>query len=115
MDKKVTINPKNAKDNNCFQYAIIAALNYQNIGHHLERISKLEPFINKYNCKDTEFPWRSKDLRTFECNNMTVALFGTADTFFRTASCCQIFAASSSTFQNSYDCILVKFSLQFEQ
>ena len=56
MDKKVTINPKNAKDNNCFQYAIIAALNYQNIGHHLERISKLEPFINKYNCKDTEFP-----------------------------------------------------------
>ena len=55
-NKKVTINPKNAKDNNCFQYAIIAALNYQNIGHHLERISKLEPFINKYNCKDTEFP-----------------------------------------------------------
>ena len=30
MDKKkgVTINPKNIKDNNCFQYAIIAALNH---------------------------------------------------------------------------------------
>ena len=27
-NKGVTINPKNTKDNNCFQYAIIAALNY---------------------------------------------------------------------------------------
>ena len=30
-NKGVTINPKNIKDNNCFQYAITAALNYQNI------------------------------------------------------------------------------------
>ena len=42
----IKINPKNTKNNNCFQYAIATALNYQNIGHHLERISKLEPFIN---------------------------------------------------------------------
>ena len=27
-NKGVTINPKNTKDNNCFQYAITAALNY---------------------------------------------------------------------------------------
>ena len=27
-NKGVTINPKNNKDNNCFQYAITAALNY---------------------------------------------------------------------------------------
>ena len=40
-NKKVTINPKNAKDNNYFQHAITAALNYRNIGHHSERISKL--------------------------------------------------------------------------
>ena len=39
-NKGVTINPKN-KDNKCFQYAIIAALNYQIIDHHHERISKL--------------------------------------------------------------------------
>ena len=45
-NKGVTINPKNTKDNNCFQYAIIAALNHQNIDHHPERISKLKPFIN---------------------------------------------------------------------
>ena len=42
-NKKVTINPKNTKNNNCFQYAITAALNYRNIGHHSERISNLEP------------------------------------------------------------------------
>ena len=42
-NKGVTINPKNTKDNNCFQYAIIAALNHENFDHHSERISKLKP------------------------------------------------------------------------
>ena len=51
-NKGVTINPKNTNDNNCFQYAITAALNYQNIDHHPERISNLKPFINNYNWKD---------------------------------------------------------------
>ena len=73
-NKGVTINPKNTKDNNCFQYAITAALNYQNIDHHPERISKLKPFINNYNWKDIEFPSHSKDWRKFECNNKTIAL-----------------------------------------
>ena len=53
-NKKATINPKNTKDNNCFQYAITAALNHQNIDNHPERISKLKPFIN--NWKNIEFP-----------------------------------------------------------
>ena len=35
-NKGVTINPKNIKNNNCFQYAVIAALNYQNIDSHPE-------------------------------------------------------------------------------
>ena len=54
-NKGVTINTKN-KDNKCFQYAITAVLNYQNIDHHPERISKLKPFVNNYNWKDIEFP-----------------------------------------------------------
>ena len=62
-NKGVTINPKNTKNNNCFQYTITAALNYQNIGHHSERISKLKPFINNHNWKDIEFPSHSKDWR----------------------------------------------------
>ena len=73
-NKGVTINTKNTKDNNCFQYAITAALNYQNIGHHSERISKLKPFINNYNWKDIEFPSHSKDWRKFACNNKTISL-----------------------------------------
>ena len=55
-NKGVTINPKNTKDNNCFQYAITAALNYKNIVNHPERIYKLKPCIKNYNWKDIEFP-----------------------------------------------------------
>ena len=73
-NKGVTINPKNIKDNNCFQYAITAALNYQNIDHHPERISKLRPFINNCNWKGIEFRSHSKDWRKFKCNNKTIAV-----------------------------------------
>ena len=73
-NKGVTINPQNTEDNKCFQYEITTALNYQNINHYPERISKLKPFINNYNWKDIEFPSHSKDLRKFECNNKAIAL-----------------------------------------
>ena len=46
-NKNVTINPKNKKDDKCFQYAIAAVLNYQNIKNNPERISKIKHFINK--------------------------------------------------------------------
>ena len=72
--KGVTINPKNTKNNNGFQYAITAALNYQNINCHPERISKLEAFINNYNWKDIEYPSHSKDWKKFQQNNKTLAL-----------------------------------------
>ena len=47
-NKKATINPKN-KENECFKYALIAALNHQQIRKDPQRISKLRPFINNYN------------------------------------------------------------------
>ena len=47
-DKKSTINPKN-NDDKCFQYAVTLALNLDNIDNHPEGISKIKPFINKYN------------------------------------------------------------------
>ena len=72
-NKKVTINPQNTEDNKCFQYAITAALNYQNITNNCQRISKLKPFINNYNWKDIEFPSHSKDWRKCECNNKAIA------------------------------------------
>ena len=73
-NKAVTINPKNTKDNNCFQYAIIAALNYQNIDHHPERISKLKAFINNYSWKSINFPAGHKDYSAFERNNRGITL-----------------------------------------
>ena len=45
--KKATINPKN-NDNNCFQYALIVALKYQNTKKDPQGISKLKPFISHY-------------------------------------------------------------------
>ena len=73
-NKGVTINPKNTKNNIPFQCAITPALNHQNIKDHPERLSKLRPFINKFNWKDIEYPSHSKDWRKFECNNKTIAL-----------------------------------------
>ena len=59
-NKKATTNPKN-KDDKCFQYALTVALNYEKIKDHPERISKIKPFIDKYNWKEIDFPSHSKD------------------------------------------------------
>ena len=72
--KKATINSKNKKDDKCFQYAIAAALNYQNIKNNPERISKIERFINMYNWKEINFPSHKEDWNNFENNNKSIAL-----------------------------------------
>ena len=73
-NKGVTINTKNTKNNNCFQYARTGALNYRNIGHHPERISKLKPFIGNYNWDNICFPAGHKDYSAFEKNNSDIAI-----------------------------------------
>ena len=67
-DKKSTINPKN-NDHKCFQYATTLALNFDIINNHLEKISKIRPFIDQYNWKDIDFPPTNKDWKKFELNN----------------------------------------------
>ena len=59
-NKKTAINPKNDNDK-CFQYALTVALNYQNIKNNPEKISKIKPFIDQYNCKEISFPSCKKD------------------------------------------------------
>ena len=49
-------NPVNKKDNKCLQYAVTIALNQEEIGNNVERITKIKPFINKYNRKGKKFP-----------------------------------------------------------
>ena len=44
-----------------FQNALGDALNYQNIKTNPERISKLKPYINRYNWEGINFPAEPKD------------------------------------------------------
>ena len=64
-NKKATINPKNS-DDKCFQYAITAALNHENVQSHPERISNIKPFIYQCNWKEIEFPSYENDFKKFE-------------------------------------------------
>ena len=61
-------------NDNCFQNALDDALNYQNIEKDPQRISKLKPYINKYNWEGIEFPAGTKAWKKFERNNKTIAL-----------------------------------------
>ena len=68
--KKETI----ISDDNDFKDALDDALNYQTIKTNPERISKLKPYINKYNWEGINFPAGSKEWQKFERNNDTIAL-----------------------------------------
>ena len=52
-------------DVNSFQNALNEALNYQTIETHPERVSKIMPYIDKYNWKRIEFPAGPKDWKNF--------------------------------------------------
>ena len=59
-NKRATINPQNKKDDRCFQYVVTVALNHEQIKDHPERISKIKPFIDKYDWKEIDFPSQDK-------------------------------------------------------
>ena len=72
-DKKCTVNQKN-NDNKCFQNATTLALNFNKIDKHLQRISRIKPFIDNYNWNDINFPATRRDWNRFELNNKDVTL-----------------------------------------
>ena len=72
-NKKGTINPKN-KDNKCFKYAITVALNHEKIKKDPQIIWKIEPFMSPYEWKNINFQATSKDWKSFEQDNKTIAL-----------------------------------------
>ena len=49
--KRATINPINKNDNKWFQYAVTVALYHEEIKKDPQRMTKIKPFINKYNWK----------------------------------------------------------------
>ena len=53
--KKATINLKNT-DYKCFQYVVTVALNYEQTKWKQERVSHIQPFVNKYNRKGINHP-----------------------------------------------------------
>ena len=59
-------NNNNNNNNNNFQNALNDALNYQTIEKDPQRISKLKPYINKYNWEGINFPAGSKEWQRFE-------------------------------------------------
>ena len=63
--KKEAINSNNNNNSNNFQNALDDALNYQTIESNPQRISKLKPYVNKYNWKGINFPAGSKEWQNF--------------------------------------------------
>ena len=59
---------------NCFQNALNDALDYQRIKKDPQEISKIKPYIRKYNCKDVKFLSNKEDWKKFGQNKKTIAL-----------------------------------------
>ena len=66
--KKAIINPQN-EDEECFKWAVIAALEWSNIKFNPERISNLMKFAGNYDWSGLKFPIAIKDINDFEMNN----------------------------------------------
>ena len=67
--KKAIINPQN-NDEECFKWAVIAALEFPNIKSDLERMSNLTKFSNNYDWSGLEFPVLTKDIGLFKISNV---------------------------------------------
>ena len=53
---------------------VIAALHYEEIGKNSQRVSKLKPFIERYNWKGLKFPMALNKIGKFEKNNPGIAV-----------------------------------------
>ena len=61
-------------DDKCFQYAATVALYHEEIRTNMLRTSKRNPFIDKYNWKETNYPSGKDNWKIFEKNTPTIAL-----------------------------------------
>ena len=68
MKKKAMINPKNS-DREYFKWAVIAAMNWEEIGNNPERVSKLRRYDREFDWSGLEFPLSLRDINKFERNN----------------------------------------------
>ena len=68
MKKKAMINPKNS-DMECFKWAVIAAMKWEEIGNNPERVGKLKRYEGEFDWSGLEFPVSFRDINKFERNN----------------------------------------------
>ena len=66
--KKAIINPKNS-DMECFKWAVIAAMKWEEIGNNPERLNKLRRYEGEFDWSGLEFPVSFRDINKFERNN----------------------------------------------
>ena len=71
--KKAMIDPQN-KDEECFKWAVIAALHHEEIKKDHQCISRLRAYEKQYNWKGLEFPVSIKKIDKFEKNNPGIAV-----------------------------------------
>ena len=67
-------NPKNEHDEECFKWAVIAALHHEKIEKDVQRISKLKPYVGLYNWDGLEFLVAKEAIGKFENNNIDFAI-----------------------------------------
>ena len=72
--KKTKINHINEKENKCFRYAVAVALNHREIGKYPERITKIQPFIDKHNWKGINYLSEKDNWKKFEKNNLATVI-----------------------------------------
>ena len=65
-NKTATRNHINKNDNKCFEYAVTVGLNQGKVKKDLQRITKIKPFINKYNWEGINLPSQINDWKKFE-------------------------------------------------
>ena len=68
MKKKAVINPKNS-DMECFKWAVIAAMKWEEVGNNPERVGKLRRYEGEFDWSGLEFPVSFRDINKFERNN----------------------------------------------
>ena len=68
MKKKAILNPKNS-DMECFKWAVIAAMKWEEIGNNPERVSKLKRYEGEFDWSGLEFPVSFRDINKFGRNN----------------------------------------------
>ena len=76
MDKKQKNSNKShqQKTHQSHQYTVTVALHYDEIKKDSQRITKIKPFMNKYNWEGINFSSQKDDWKRFEKNNVTIAL-----------------------------------------